>query len=146
MQFLCLYIVDTSGNTTIKLHIHKWIHISFHFIYMDYYYSLQVFQISNSWWSFTRVSVKASLLKYSGLFSVFWLILAMLWFRLLLLLVVVVVAVCFHTSINLTEFQVTGSLVSFPDSWDIFKCSNYDLYLAESVGAVEYTNCISADR
>ena len=43
-----------------------------------YYYSLRVFYTSISWWSFTGVWVTASLLKSTGLFSVFWPILAML--------------------------------------------------------------------
>ena len=35
-------------------------------------FSLRVFHISFSWWSFTGVRVTASLLKFPGLFSVFW--------------------------------------------------------------------------
>ena len=35
-------------------------------------YTLQVFHITISWWSFTRVWVRVSLLKFPGLFSVFW--------------------------------------------------------------------------
>ena len=42
-----------------------------------YYYSLRVFHISISWWSFTGVWVIASLLKFPGLLSVFCTILAM---------------------------------------------------------------------
>ena len=44
------------------------------------YYSLWVFHISISWWSFTRIWVTASLLKSPGLLSVFWPILTMLFF------------------------------------------------------------------
>ena len=36
-------------------------------------YSLEIFHIRVSWWSFTGVWVTASLLKSPGLFSVFWL-------------------------------------------------------------------------
>ena len=36
------------------------------------YYSLRVFHISFSWWSFTGVWMRASLLKSPALFSVFW--------------------------------------------------------------------------
>ena len=43
-------------------------------------YSLSVFHISLSWWSFTGVWVTASLLKSPGLFSVFWLFTIMLSF------------------------------------------------------------------
>ena len=38
-------------------------------------YSLSIFHTNICWWSFTGVSETASILTYSGLFSVFWLIL-----------------------------------------------------------------------
>ena len=41
-------------------------------IWYNYYLLIRVFHISVSWWSFTRVWVRASLLKSPGLFSVFW--------------------------------------------------------------------------
>ena len=41
-------------------------------------YSLRVFHISFSWWSFTGVWVTSSLLKTPRLFSVFWLFSEML--------------------------------------------------------------------
>ena len=41
-------------------------------------YSLRVFHISISWWSFTGVWVTASILKSPGLFTVFWLFSIML--------------------------------------------------------------------
>ena len=47
-------------------------------------YSLRVFHISVSWWSFTRVWVTASLLKSSWLFLVFWPFSTMLWSPLVL--------------------------------------------------------------
>ena len=37
-----------------------------------YYLLIRVFHISFSWWSFTRVWVTASFLKFPGLFSAFW--------------------------------------------------------------------------
>ena len=51
-------------------------------IYHYYYYYLliRVFHISVSWWSFTGDWVTASLLKFPGLFSVFWLFSIMLFF------------------------------------------------------------------
>ena len=47
---------------------------------LSLFYSLRVFHISVSCWSFTEVRVTASLLKSPGLFSVFWPILIMLYF------------------------------------------------------------------
>ena len=47
--------------------------------YYHYYYSLQIFHTSVNWWSFTGVWVAASLLRFPGLFSVFWPISTMLW-------------------------------------------------------------------
>ena len=44
-------------------------------------YSLRVFHTFVSWWSFNRIWVTASLLMPTGLFSVLWLILTMLWSR-----------------------------------------------------------------
>ena len=45
-------------------------------------YSLRVFYISFSWWSFTGVWVTACLLRCSGFFSVFWPFSIMLYFGL----------------------------------------------------------------
>ena len=47
---------------------------SFSYYCYYYFYSLRVFHISISWWSFAGVWVTASFLKSPGLFSVFWLI------------------------------------------------------------------------
>ena len=44
-------------------------------------YSLRVLHTCVSWWSFNRIWVTASLLMPPGFFSVFWLILTMLWSR-----------------------------------------------------------------
>ena len=60
-----------------------WTHVAVSISYDDNHYttgnnfiiiifSLRVFHISFSWWSFTGVWVTASLLKSPGLFSVFW--------------------------------------------------------------------------
>ena len=47
------------------------INIKYHFFY-HYYLLIWIFHSSVNWWSFTRVRVTASLLKFPGLFSVFW--------------------------------------------------------------------------
>ena len=49
-----------------------------HYYYYYYYYSLRVFHTSVTWRSFTGFWVTASLLRSSGLFSVFWPISTML--------------------------------------------------------------------
>ena len=47
--------------------------LSYYYYYNHYYYYfLIVFHISISWWSFTGIWVKTSLLMSPGLFSVFW--------------------------------------------------------------------------
>ena len=50
----------------------KWTKISMVVVVVVIIYSLRVFHISVSWWSFTEVLVSVSLLKPPGLFSVFW--------------------------------------------------------------------------
>ena len=49
------------------------------YLYYYYYYTLmRVFHTGISWWLLSRVWVRASLLKSTGLFSVFWPILIMM--------------------------------------------------------------------
>ena len=62
----------TTNGITVTFMFHSY------YYYHYYYYSGQLFHTSVSWWSFTGVWVTASLLKYPGLFSVFWLILVIL--------------------------------------------------------------------
>ena len=45
--------------------------VTYHY-YNYYYYSLWDFHTSASWWSFTGVWVRPSLLKFPGVFSIFW--------------------------------------------------------------------------
>ena len=68
-------------------------------------YSLRVFLISVSWWSFTGVWVTASLLKSPGLFSVLWPI---------SLTVVWMVSIRFPTSKSSNPFN--SPLVSVPNA------------------------------
>ena len=42
------------------------------FMFNSYHLLIRVFHISDIWWSFTGVWVTVSLLKFPGLFSVFW--------------------------------------------------------------------------
>ena len=48
--------------------------------YYYYYYYLGDFHTSVRWWSFTEIWVTVSLLRFPGIFSVFWSILTMLYF------------------------------------------------------------------
>ena len=59
------FLVLWQGPSTCLLFCFLWL---FFFIY-----SLRVFHISVSWWSFTGVWVTASLLRSPGLFSILWL-------------------------------------------------------------------------
>ena len=49
------------------------------------FYPLQVFRFNIWWWFFTEVWVTASLFRFSGFFSVFWLSTAVVWMILILL-------------------------------------------------------------
>ena len=75
--FFQLYIVVSRDN---KVHNYASSFYYYHCYYFCYLIPLTVFHTSIIWWSFTEVWVKASFLKCSGLFAVFWSISLMLSF------------------------------------------------------------------
>ena len=73
----CAYTTCSYCQISIFCTIPSWLpsppfRIKSYTLFIIIIYSLRVFHISVSWWSFTEVWVTASLLKSPGLISVFW--------------------------------------------------------------------------